>query len=84
VVTVLLAMAVNAVVTNPAWDWPTVGQFLFAPSILRAVALTLQLTVLRIVIGFVIGTVLAVMRLSPNPCCAPPAGPTSGSSGRCR
>jgi hypothetical protein len=36
----------NALVTNPAWDWPTVGQFLFAPSILRAVGLTLQLTVL--------------------------------------
>ncbi|GAA3100570.1 amino acid ABC transporter permease [Pseudonocardia yunnanensis] len=67
IVAVLLAMAINALVTNPAWDWPTVGQFLFAPSILRAVALTLQLTVLGIVIGFVLGTVLAVMRLSPNP-----------------
>jgi polar amino acid transport system permease protein len=67
VVAVLLAMAVNALVTNPAWDWPTVGQFLFAPSILRSVALTLQLTVLGIVLGFALGTVLAVMRMSPNP-----------------
>jgi polar amino acid transport system permease protein len=60
-------MAINALVTNPAWDWPTVGQFLFAPSILRSVVLTLQLTVLGIVVGFVLGTVLAVMRMSPNP-----------------
>ncbi len=67
VVAVLLAMAINALVTNPAWDWPTVGQFLFAPSILRSVVLTLQLTVLGIVVGFVLGTVLAVMRMSPNP-----------------
>ncbi|RZT87287.1 amino acid ABC transporter membrane protein (PAAT family) [Pseudonocardia sediminis] len=67
VVAVLVAMAVNALVTNPAWDWGTVGQYLFAPSIVRAVLLTLQLTVLGIVIGFVLGTVLAVMRLSPNP-----------------
>lgn len=67
VVAVLVAMAINALVTNPAWDWPTVGQYLFAPSILRAVGLTLQLTVLGIVVGFVLGTVLAVMRLSPNP-----------------
>lgn len=67
VVAVLVAMAMNALITNPAWDWPTVGQFLFAPSILRAVGLTLQLTVLGIVVGFVLGTVLAVMRLSPNP-----------------
>jgi polar amino acid transport system permease protein len=67
VVAVLLAMAINALVTNPAWDWPTVGQFLFAPSILRSVVLTLQLTVLGIVVGFALGTVLAVMRMSPNP-----------------
>jgi polar amino acid transport system permease protein len=67
VVAVLLAMALNALVTNPAWDWPTVWQFLFAPSILRSVVLTLQLTVLGIVVGFVLGTVLAVMRMSPNP-----------------
>jgi polar amino acid transport system permease protein len=66
-VAVLLAMAINALVTNPAWDWPTVGQFLFAPSILRSVVLTLQLTVLGIVVGFALGTVLAVMRMSPNP-----------------
>ncbi|WP_181782718.1 amino acid ABC transporter permease [Pseudonocardia pini] len=67
VVAVLAAMAVNALVTNPAWDWPTVGQYLFAPSIVRAVLLTLQLTVLGIVVGFLLGTVLAVMRLSANP-----------------
>jgi polar amino acid transport system permease protein len=67
VVAVLLAMAINALVTNAAWDWPTVGQFLFAPSILRSVVLTLQLTVLGIVVGFALGTVLAVMRMSPNP-----------------
>ena len=67
VVAVLTAMAINALVTNDAWDWPTVAQYLFAPSILRAVGLTLQLTVFAIVVGFLLGTVLAVMRLSDNP-----------------
>ncbi|MCE0763251.1 amino acid ABC transporter permease [Pseudonocardia kujensis] len=66
-VAVLVAMALHALVTNAAWDWATVGQYLFAPSIIRAVLLTLQLTVLGIVVGFVLGTVLAIMRLSPNP-----------------
>lgn len=66
-VAVLLAMTINALVTNPAWDWPTVGQFLFAPSIVRAVGLTLKLTALGIVLGFVLGTVLALMRLSQSP-----------------
>lgn len=67
VVAVLAAMAVNALVTNPAWDWGTVRQFLFAPSILRAVALTLQLTALGILVGFALGTVLALMRMSASP-----------------
>ncbi|GAA5173622.1 amino acid ABC transporter permease [Pseudonocardia eucalypti] len=67
VVAVLAAMAVNALVTNPAWDWPTVGRFLFAPSILNAVGLTLWLTVMGIVVGFTLGTVLALMRMSASP-----------------
>ncbi|GII65787.1 putative amino acid ABC transporter, permease protein [Sphaerisporangium krabiense] len=67
VVLVLLAMAASALITNPAWDWPVVGEYLFAPAILRAVAFTLQLTALGIVLGFVIGTVVALMRMSSNP-----------------
>ncbi|MDT7676416.1 MAG: polar amino acid transport system permease protein [Pseudonocardiales bacterium] len=67
VVALLSVMAVHALVTNPAWDWATVGQFLFAPSIVRAVGLTLELTVLGIVLGFALGTLLALMRLSHSP-----------------
>ncbi|WP_084210880.1 amino acid ABC transporter permease [Pseudonocardia acaciae] len=67
VVAVLTAMAINALVTNPAWDWGTVRQFLFAPSILNAVGLTLRLTALGILVGFALGTVLAVMRMSASP-----------------
>ncbi len=67
VVLVLLLMAANALVTNPAWEWPIVGEYLFYPSILRAVAFTLELTALGIVLGFLLGTVLALMRLSANP-----------------
>nr|WP_062330350.1 amino acid ABC transporter permease [Herbidospora sakaeratensis] len=66
-VVLLLAMAANSLVTNPAWEWEVVGQYLFAPSVLRAVLLTLELTALGTVFGFALGGVLAVMRLSPNP-----------------
>ncbi|MGW0811509.1 amino acid ABC transporter permease [Nonomuraea sp. NPDC002799] len=66
-VLVLLAMAVNALVTNPAWEWDVVGVYLFAPSVVRSVLVTLELTALGIVLGFALGTVLALMRLSPNP-----------------
>ncbi|MEV4359538.1 amino acid ABC transporter permease [Nonomuraea sp. NPDC049625] len=65
-VLVLLAMVASALITNPAWEWPIVGQYLFAPSVVRSVLLTLELTALGIVLGFVLGTLLALMRLSPN------------------
>jgi len=67
VIAVLLAMAINALITNPAWDWPTVGDYLFNPSILEAVRLTVLLTVLGVGLGFVLGTVLALMRISRSP-----------------
>lgn len=67
VVAVLLAMAVNALITNPAWDWPVVGAYLFHPSVLHAVLFTVELTALGIVLGFLLGTVLALMRLSRVP-----------------
>ncbi|NYI03748.1 amino acid ABC transporter permease [Allostreptomyces psammosilenae] len=67
VVLLLLAMAVNALVTNPAWDWATVGEYLFADSIVSAVGVTLQLTVAGIVLGFALGAVVALMRLSRSP-----------------
>ncbi|WP_371779308.1 amino acid ABC transporter permease [Streptosporangium subroseum] len=66
-IAVLLAMVASALITNPAWEWEVVGEFLFAPSVLRAVVFTLELTALGIVFGFLLGTVLALMRLSKNP-----------------
>ncbi|MFC4117660.1 amino acid ABC transporter permease [Nonomuraea zeae] len=65
-VLVLLAMAASALVTNPAWEWEVVGAYLFAPSVVRSVLVTLELTVMGIVLGFALGTVLALMRLSAN------------------
>lgn len=64
---VLLAMAANALITNPAWEWHFVGQYLFYETVLRAVGVTLRLTVLGIVLGFLLGTVIALMRLSSSP-----------------
>ncbi|GAA3875811.1 amino acid ABC transporter permease [Saccharothrix violaceirubra] len=64
VVLVLVAMFVNGLVTNPGWDWPTFFKFFTAESILRAVVITLELTLYGTVIGFALGVVLAIMRLS--------------------
>jgi polar amino acid transport system permease protein len=66
VLAVLAAMLVHALFTNKAFNWPVVGQYLFAPQILNGLKNTLILTILSMVIGVVGGIGLAVMRLSPN------------------
>jgi polar amino acid transport system permease protein len=67
VVAVLVAMAGHALVTNQAFDWPTFAKYLFQKSVLDAVLLTLELTAFGVVAGFLLGTVLALMRISRNP-----------------
>lgn len=67
VIGVLLAMAVHFAVTNPRWRWDIVWQYLFSRGVLDGVGRTLLLTFSAIMLGLVVGTLLAVMRLSPNP-----------------
>ena len=66
-VAVLLAMVVSSLVTNVNWDWPTVSKYVTWPSILSGVWGTIRLTLAAAVIGFGLGTVLALMRLSRSP-----------------
>ena len=67
VVAVLLAMVVHSLVTNPRWEWGIVGQYLTETSIVHGVLTTIELTLVTAVIGFALGTVLALMRLSRSP-----------------
>jgi polar amino acid transport system permease protein len=67
VVAVIAAALIRSVATNPRFQWHVVGQYLFDDRVLRGVVKTLELTAIAMVAGVVIGVVLAVMRLSPNP-----------------
>ncbi len=67
VIALFAAMFVHGVVTNPNWDWPLIGEWIFSPPILKGVGVTIVLTILSMIIGLVLGIVLAIMRLSPNP-----------------
>ena len=58
---------VRSIVTNPRFQWGVVGDYLFDARVLHGVIATLYLTVIAMAIGIVLGIVLAVMRLSPNP-----------------
>jgi polar amino acid transport system permease protein len=64
VVLVLLAQFVHGLATNPGWDWPTFAAFFASGTIVTALGVTLQLTAYATVLGFAVGVVLALMRLS--------------------
>lgn len=68
---VVLAMVAlflyDAAFNRPVYAWDEVGKYLFDVRVLSAIGYTLQLTVYSMIIAIVLGVILAVMRLSPNP-----------------
>ncbi|MGW3182276.1 amino acid ABC transporter permease [Kitasatospora sp. NPDC001119] len=61
---VVLAQFAHGLATNPGWDWATFRLYFTADTILRAIGRTLELTAYGTVLGFLLGTVVAAMRLS--------------------
>lgn len=55
-----------SVSTNPRFQWPVVGQYLFNPTVLNGFLTTLWLTAVTMIIGVVIGVALALMSTSGN------------------
>jgi len=75
VILILVAMLVNTLVFSHVtrggvregrFQWAVVGHYLFAAPVRRGIVVTLELTVIAMVAGVIIGVVLAVMRLSPS------------------
>jgi polar amino acid transport system permease protein len=67
IVLILLALFIYGAATNKAYDWGTFGRYLFDQRVSQAAAITLSLTFLAMFAAIILGVVLAVMRLSPNP-----------------
>lgn len=67
VLAVLAAMCVHFVATSPKLRLDLVAGYLFERSILRGLLSTLELTVAAMLVGVVLGTAIAMMRLSQNP-----------------
>ncbi|MEV0642180.1 amino acid ABC transporter permease [Streptomyces sp. NPDC050619] len=63
----LLALAVNSVVRNEAFQWDVVADYFTSDAVLRGLWLTLWLTAVVMALGFALGTLLAAFRLSANP-----------------
>jgi len=75
ILAVLAAMAIHAIAfarvkrgnsIQTRFGWDVVGQFFLTSQVIDALFVTLELTVIAMVIGVLLGTVLAVMRLSEN------------------
>lgn len=62
----LVTAVLYSFATNPRWEWGVVAQWFFAESIIRGLLETLKLTVMAGVVGFGLGLVLALMRLSKS------------------
>lgn len=66
-VLLVLAMAVNTLITNRRFQWGVVGRYLTTGSVMHGLELTLWLTAAVMACGYLLGTALACMRLSGNP-----------------
>ncbi len=69
----LVYALIVSMVKNGNFEWGVVRQYMTDPRILRGLVKTLELTAAAMVIGIVLGVMLAVMRLSANPVVAGPA-----------
>jgi polar amino acid transport system permease protein len=67
IVLVVAVAVVHSIATNPRFEWDVVGEYLFDKRILEGLRVTIELTVIAMSVGIVLGILLAVMRLSPNP-----------------
>jgi polar amino acid transport system permease protein len=75
VILVLVAMLVNTLffshvvrggVQEGRFQWSVVWKYLFVTPVLKGVVVTLELTVIAMAVGVLLGVLLAVMRLSPS------------------
>lgn len=67
IVAALAAAVLYSLVSNPRWEWGVAAQWFTAESILRGLGQTLKLTVISGSLGFLLGFILALMRLSSSP-----------------
>lgn len=66
-VALLLAPLAWSLLANPRWEWAVVAQWFTAESVIRGLGSTLLLTVIAGSSGFVLGFLLALMRISSSP-----------------
>lgn len=64
---IVLAGLLLSMITNQRFQWDVVAHYLFDDAILGGLIATIWLTVAAMAIGMVLGTAIALMRISSNP-----------------
>lgn len=62
----IFAGFVVSAITNPRFHWDVIGTYMFDRAIMAGLMMTIWLTVAAMAIGLVLGTVIALMRISGN------------------
>ncbi|MFD0854738.1 ABC transporter permease subunit, partial [Actinomadura adrarensis] len=60
----VLAMLVHSFLTNENWHWEIVAEYLFDAAVLKGLGVTIVLTLAAMVLGLILGTAVAGLRLS--------------------
>lgn len=64
ILALIAAQLVVFVTTNDRFEWPVVGEYLFAPTVLVGLVYTIVLAIVTMVLGTVLGTIVAGCQLS--------------------
>ena len=67
----VLAAVLYSTFTNPRWGWGVFAEWFFAEPVLVGLGRTLLLTALAAVSGSILGTALALARVSKSPLLSP-------------
>lgn len=67
VIVVIIALFVYGAATNSNYEWATYRKYIFDQRISTGAWVTIQVTFWAMLLGIVLGVLLAVMRLTPNP-----------------
>jgi polar amino acid transport system permease protein len=63
----VIAVTLQSILTNPKWGWGVFAEWFFSEPVLAGLGRTLLLTGLATVLGFALGTALALARVSKSP-----------------
>ncbi len=66
-IAILLLLLIFRAFARGQIDWPVVGEFFMATTLLKGLGNTIMITFFSLIIGMILGVIFAVMRLSKNP-----------------